>query len=132
IHLHQPLGNPLARPYARTMLRRAARCAARVLTVSDTVGREIASELSCDASKIIVTPNGIDPDLTPADRRREHFLFVGNDKPHKNVSTAVAALGIVRRTLPEATLVIAGGSFERLRNRDGMHVRSFVARPELA
>src|SRR5205085_4205449 len=69
IHLHQPLGNPLARPYARTMLRRAARCAARVLTVSDTVGREIASELSCDASKIIVTPNGIDPDLTPADRR---------------------------------------------------------------
>lgn len=122
IHLHQPMRNPIARAYARTMLRRATRKAKRVLTVSETVRHQIREELGCDA---IVTPNGIDAIFSTGVRAaagRPYFLFVGNDKPHKNVDAAVDAIARV----PDATLVLVGSAFTRFRGRERVDVRGFV------
>jgi len=125
IHLHQPMRNPLAPLYARTMIRRAVRKARVVLAVSETVKRELESELG--ARKVVVTPNGIDQRFSPKTARKTHFLYVGNDKPHKNVDALVGAFARVRN----GTLVLAGGSFERFRSREGVIVRGFVSDEEL-
>jgi O-antigen biosynthesis alpha-1,2-mannosyltransferase len=126
IHLHQPLRNPAARLYARLMLGRAVRRAARVLTVSEAVRRDLIA-FGCAAEKIVVTPNGIDARFTPGDGgERGYFLYVGNDKPHKNVARLVEAFGRVG-----GRLVLAGAPFERFREARGVETRGFVEDEEL-
>ena len=119
IHLRER--NPLKRLYARTMIGRAVRKAKRVLTVSETVKQEI--EETFGVREVIVTPNGCDHLPASGEQRAPsgYFLFVGNDKPHKNVELAVAAaarLGV--------ELVLAGASFARFGGR------GFVSDGELA
>ena len=135
IHLHQPLRNRLAPAYARLMLRRAVRKSARVLTVTAAIKAQIAIELRCPASKITVTPNGVDdifraeqPNRSPA----HYFLFVGNDKPHKNVDRVVEAYTSVRSIAGDASLVLVGSPFRRFSGIEGVITPGFVSAPELA
>jgi len=123
IHLHQPQRNPLAPLYARAMIRRAIRKARVVLTVSEAVKRELEA---LGAPNVVTTPNGIDALFSPATRERTHFLYVGNDKPHKNVDALVDAFA---RT--GGRLVLAGAPFTRFANREGVEVRGFVSNDEL-
>jgi len=135
IHLHVRHRNPLAPLYARTMLKRAVRRSRRILTVSDTVKRELISELGCDPATIAVTPNGIDAIFTPdgpRPRRPPYFFYAGNDKPHKNAGTLVDAFAEVRREQGDVELVLAGAPFDRFANRDGVVRAGFVSRAELA
>lgn len=134
IHLH--LRNPVKRAYAWTMLRRAAR--QTVLTVTHAMKHDIESTLG--AREVIVTPNGVDPRFTPQGRRApgQYFLFVGNDKPHKNVATLVAAYEAVKWSAerptpmlpPRAGLVLAGAPFSQYRTRATL--AGFVDDDELA
>jgi glycosyltransferase involved in cell wall biosynthesis len=125
IHLH--LRNPVKRAYAWTMLRRAAR--QTVVTVTHAMKHEIESTLG--ARDVIVTPNGVDPRFTPQGRRAsgQYFLFVGNDKPHKNVATLVAAHEAVKWS-PRTDLVLAGAPFSQYRTRATL--AGFVDDDELA
>lgn len=126
IHLHQPLRNPVAKAYAQLMLGRAVRRATRVLTVSEAVRRDLIA-FGCEPGKIVVTPNGIDPRFTPGDTRdRGYFLYVGNDKPHKNVARLVEAFARVG-----GRLILAGAPFERFREVRGVETRGFVNDDEL-
>ncbi|HEX9501060.1 MAG TPA: glycosyltransferase family 1 protein [Thermoanaerobaculia bacterium] len=134
IHLRHR--NPMARLYARTMIGRAVRKSARVITVSNAVRDEIAAEFG-HAEKISVTYNGVDhvirrsfPFATLRVRMTEgpYFLFVGNDKPHKNVDRLVAAFA----RMPDAQLILAGGTFDRFRDRDRIVAAGFVSSEELA
>jgi len=127
IHLRHR--NPLARGYARTMIGRAVRKSRRVITVSNAVRDEIAAELG-HAEKIAVTYNGVDSVFNSAGAKAagRYFLFVGNDKPHKNVDRLVAAFARV----PDVQLILAGGTFERFRERDRIVVAGFVSSVELA
>jgi len=123
IHLH--LRNPVKRAYAWTMLRRAAK--QTVVTVTHAMQQEIEATLG--TQDVIVTPNGVDPRFTPEGRRAagRYFLFVGNDKPHKNVSALVAAHEGAK---PGAGLVLAGAEFSRYRTRATL--AGFVDDDELA
>ncbi|HEX9406129.1 MAG TPA: glycosyltransferase, partial [Thermoanaerobaculia bacterium] len=125
IHLHHR--NPIKRAYARSMIGRAVRKSRAVMTVSDAVRSEIAAVFG-HGDKISVTPNGVDPVFTPAGPKAEghYFLFVGNDKPHKNVDRLVEAVP------PAARLVLAGGSFGRFADRSEVVVGGFVTSEELA
>ena len=127
IHLHQPMRNPLAPVYARAMIGRAVRKAARVLTVSQAVKAQLERELG--AKNVVVTPNGVDPVFTPGGLKpaAPRFLFVGNDKAHKNLETVLAAL----ERVPEASLTLVGASFDRYRDRERVEVRGFVPLEEL-
>lgn len=137
IHLHQPQKNPLAPIYARVMLRRAVRNARQVLTVSQTVQEQLERELG--ARDVIVTPNGIDPPPAEdpgADATVSHpgpfFLFVGNDKPHKNVETLLSAFAEIHRERASMRLVLAGGDFARLVAMPGVERPGFVPAGELS
>ncbi|HJW94876.1 MAG TPA: glycosyltransferase family 1 protein [Thermoanaerobaculia bacterium] len=152
IHLHAKHRNPLKPLYARTMLGRAVRKSARVLTVSEAVKRDIVATFGCAEEHVVVTPNGIDPQFTllrhsersrgtwveggaPATRpgpsttlgmTGNFFLFVGNDKPHKNVDALVDAFARVRIARPDLRLVLAGAPFARFAQRDGVECIGFV------
>ena len=122
IHLRHR--NPLARAYARSMIGRAVRRSRAVIAVSHSVRNDIASGFG-HAEKISVTPNGVDAVFTAQGRKAEgrYFLFVGNDKPHKNVDRLVEAAKAI-----DAPLILAGATFERY----GRLARGFVSSEELA
>lgn len=134
IHLHQPMRNPLAPIYARAMIGRAIRTARVILTVTEAVKRQLEEELG--AKDVIVTPNGTNaaqtanlPDRPPP--TGNSFLYVGNDKPHKNVDLLVEAFALVRAKLPHVALILAGATFDRFRSRNGVIARGFVSDDEL-
>ncbi|MBW3564048.1 MAG: glycosyltransferase family 4 protein [Acidobacteria bacterium] len=120
IHLRVPGLSIHARTYARVMLRRAVLSSERVLVPTEAVANEIVRRWP-KARKPIVTGCGIDPLLerTEAGERipglqpRRYFLYVGNDKPHKNVQRLVEAFRPIHRRHPETLLVLVGGDFRR-------------------
>ncbi|HXH90501.1 MAG TPA: glycosyltransferase family 1 protein [Thermoanaerobaculia bacterium] len=128
IHLRHP--NPLARMYARQMLGRAVRRSQRVLTVSESVKREIVATFGCADEHVVVTPNGVGPPFAAEGNAAEgrYFLYVGNDKPHKNVDVLVDAFD----RIDGASLVLTGAPFERFRDRERVVVSGFVSDDELA
>ncbi len=128
IHLRHP--NPLARMYARQMIGRAVRRSRRVLTVSEAVKREIVATFGCPENHVVVTPNGVGAPFVATGRAVEgrYFLYVGNDKPHKNVDVLVDAFAQIE----DASLVLTGAPFERFRARDRVIVTGFVDDDELA
>lgn len=131
IHLHQPQRNPFAPLYARTMIRRAIDNASRVLTVSHAVEQDLI-DFGCDPNKLRVTYNGVDaPTVDPQPPTANQFLAVSNDKPHKNIATLVDAFALVRREITDATLILAGGTFQRFAQHDGVIARGFVSDDEL-
>ncbi|MEA2339809.1 MAG: hypothetical protein QOE82_3816 [Thermoanaerobaculia bacterium] len=128
IHLRHR--NPLAPLYARQMIRRAVRKSRRVLTVSEAVKREIVSTFDCADEHVLVTPNGVDKRFSPDGPSAEghYFLYVGNDKPHKNVDVLVDAIAAIS----DASLVLTGAPFERFRERERVVITGFVDDSELA
>lgn len=134
IHLRKKHANPAAPLYARTMLGRAVRKSARILTVTEAVKRDIVGRFGCDEGKITVTPNGVERRFTPAGtrlvRERPYLLFVGNDKPHKNLERLVEAFSR-SRAAGSVELLLAGGSFARFGGRPGVTAMGFVADEEL-
>jgi len=132
IHLRHP--NPLARLYAGQMIGWAVRRSRRVLTVSEAVKREIVATFGCAEEHVVVTPNGVGAPFTMPGRAAEgrYFLYVGNDKPHKNVDVLVDALAEIDGQIDGASLVLTGAPFERFRTRAGVIVTGFVDDDELA
>jgi alpha-1,3-rhamnosyl/mannosyltransferase len=128
IHLRHR--RPLARMYARRMIGRAVRKSRRVLTVSEAVKREIVATFRCPEAHVVVTPNGVAAPFSETGRRADghYFLYVGNDKPHKNIDVLIDAFTDVAG----ASLVLAGGAFDRFRDRAGIIVPGFVDDAELA
>lgn len=124
IHVLYPqfLPNRLALLYARVMIRRALRRADRIITVSYNSKRDLVDYFGIPPSRVEVIYNGVaarfHPDLAPAERDRvaqryalprPYLLFLGGEKPHKNVRNVLRAFAEARRerALPHA-LVLAG------------------------
>jgi glycosyltransferase involved in cell wall biosynthesis len=128
IHLRNP--NPIARLYARQMIGRAVRKSRRVLTVSEAVKREIVSTFGCANDHVLVTPNGVGAPFSESGRAAEghYFLYVGNDKRHKNVDVLVDAFA----RISGVSLVLTGAAFERFKSRERVIVTGFVDDAELA
>ena len=141
IHLKRPEHRTLAKKlYATTMLRRAMRAARVVLTVSESVRDDLATFAPQHAGKVRAIPNGVEgrflapvPGAEVARVRREagleapYVLFLGNDKPHKNLDGLFAAFAAVARSGLTHRLVLAGGSPERREARRHAAVEAGVA-----
>jgi glycosyltransferase involved in cell wall biosynthesis len=141
MHLNRPEhATPLKRVYARTMLRRVVRLASRIVAVSEATRRELVDFDPRADGKTTVVPNGVDdrfrPDIPAAERervRRVHrvegpfVLFLGNDKPHKNLEGLLDSFAALTKSSEEVRLVLAGGSPERAASR-----RERIAERELS
>ena len=96
----------------------ACRRAARVLAVSETCRREILTHIPVPEEKVVVTLEGtpsrllgIDPDrdaLAAIVGDRPYVLLVGGASPRKNLPTAIRAIRLARRTLPDLRLLVTG------------------------
>lgn len=95
--------------YAKPMLNLVARKADHIITVSEFSKRQILETLHVPESKITVIPCGVRPEFRPNGPGPEctealkilgiqgrFLLYVGNLKPHKNVSTLLRAFAQLR------------------------------------
>ena len=127
-----PPRNPIGNLYVQTMTRRAIRKSVTVLTVTEAAKRDLVSVLRCDSGKIVVAPNGVTPLASVAPASGRYFLFVGNDKPHKNVDRLVESFKRLRQRDASVDLVLAGGAFARFATVDGVRTEGFVSDDRLA
>ncbi|MGK2858046.1 MAG: glycosyltransferase family 4 protein [Thermoanaerobaculia bacterium] len=127
IHILFPESTPnlFAPYYANWMIGRSVTRARRVLTVSDTVRRSIVERWPGTADRIVITPNGVDARfferVDPGRaaeilracglERGRYFLYVGNDKQHKNIETLLAAFLEEGDALAPFQLAFAGRDF---------------------
>jgi alpha-1,3-rhamnosyl/mannosyltransferase len=91
-----------------------------VVVVSQSTRQDLADHFRVDASRVSVIPEAPDPVFYPRPehvvagvRQRyelpEHFvLYLGSNKPHKNLTRLVEAWARVVAEDPEAVLVVAG------------------------
>ena len=124
IHLLYPqfLPNRAALFYARYMIRRALTRADRIITVSHNTRSDLVNYFRVPSSRIEVIYNGVSrrfrPDVAAEEKARvasllgirtPYMLFLGGEKPHKNVQNVIRAFAKARReaSLSHA-LVLAG------------------------
>jgi glycosyltransferase involved in cell wall biosynthesis len=129
IHLRFPqyLPNRLAHVYARGSMWSATRQADRILTVSEASKHDILKFFNVAPEKVSVIYNAIDerflqpPDEAQMDRVRQRYqldhpfvLYVGNIKPHKNVTRLIEAFGQARTDgLEDVKLLVIGDDLSR-------------------
>ena len=124
IHVLYPqfLPNRAALLYARVMIGRALRRADRIITVSFNSKRDLVDYFGISPARIDVVYNGVAKrfreDVTSEEKERvatkyglprPYLLFLGGEKPHKNVRNVLRAFTQASResALPHA-LVLAG------------------------
>ena len=135
IHLRLPgVGNAHKRAYARWMIGRATR-ADGVIAVSNAAGADIVRHFPASSSKLRVIPNGVDDSFFASDSVSPHagryFLYVGNDKPHKNLDGLIAAFKRFRDDQGSAELYLVGATSERFAALPGVKQLGRVSNDEL-
>jgi glycosyltransferase involved in cell wall biosynthesis len=136
MHLTRPEhAAPAKRAYARWMVGRALRLSARVIAVSEETKKEILAFGPEQSGKVVVIPNGVREEFFESEETRSRsstdaplrkaaphpqllpfkesssssfLLFLGNDKPHKNLDGLLRAWPLVRASHPELSLLLAG------------------------
>ena len=136
------LMSPRDRFFFRTMVPRSARRAARIVAVSEVTRRDLIEHYGVDARKIVVIPNGVDPEFSPEGPARDgapYLLFVGSLQARKDPVTAIEALACGD---PEVRLVLVGpdkgggrearAAADRLGVADRLEFAGHVGKTELA
>ena len=128
MHLTRPEhATPAKRAYVRWMIGRALRLSARVIAGSEATKKEILAFGPSRGLEVEVIPYGVEKKFflegeeTNADARRAraarspvlpfeapYLLFLGNDKPHKNLDGLLRAWPRVHAAHPALSLVLAG------------------------
>jgi glycosyltransferase involved in cell wall biosynthesis len=102
--------DPRFRAFARRAHRRAARAARAVICPSHTTATDVAALWGIPRERIFVAPHG--PGQAPPDQHAagEHFLYVGDAEPRKNLDTLRAAHETYLADGGTVPLVVAGGT----------------------
>ncbi|WP_249979296.1 glycosyltransferase family 4 protein [Vreelandella olivaria] len=103
----------LKRAYYQKLILPAVKKAACVFTVSTYSKNRIVEWAGVDPDKIVVVGNGVDPIFTENQRMHSlgepYFLYVGNQKPHKNIEFMIRAFA--KSTVRDNFLLILSGRF---------------------
>ncbi len=107
--------------YARPMLNLAARKAAHIVTISEYSKAQIVERLGVPPSKVTTIYCGVNSQFRCVERgeastavsetlglQAPYLLYVGNLKPHKNVSTLLQAFALLRkrRDIPQRLVIL--------------------------
>ena len=101
---------PGFRRWASVTHRRAARGADAVVCVSETTRRDAMARWGVDGARIVVAAHGPGQEVDVPRGRAEHFLYVGDDEPRKNLGLLLEAHARYRRQAGSRALdlVLAG------------------------
>jgi glycosyltransferase involved in cell wall biosynthesis len=106
--------DPLWRRYALRAHRAAVAHAGAIVTVSETTKRDAIAWLRAPAERALVAPHGPGQELRArTERSAEHFLYVGDDEPRKNLDGLLAAHAKYRAAGGNLPLVLAGAAATR-------------------
>jgi glycosyltransferase involved in cell wall biosynthesis len=88
--------------------------AGAVVAVSETTARDAIAWLRVAPERVVVAPHGPGQELQPpTERTSEHFLYVGDDEPRKNVDGLLAAHARYRELGGAMPLMLAGSAAAR-------------------
>lgn len=133
IHLIDPSFGFFARAYAKIMIRSAISKSDMIITVSSQTKDDLLSIFNAPVSKINVILNGGGSDFGPVtgDKlnrsldemglERGYCLFVGSDRPHKNLKAAEGVLAAMRA---DTRFVVVG----RIKQSEKKRYEKFGAR----
>lgn len=124
--LHVDTGKATTLPYWMYKIRRIGyqiilsiglKRSSRVIAVSNTVKNDVIRRFHCDAEKIHVTYEGIDPIFTQSKSDnvpvfqipKKYFLYVGNVYPHKNIGVLLDAFAKYKKQDPTGTKLVFVG-----------------------
>jgi glycosyltransferase involved in cell wall biosynthesis len=106
--------DPVWRRIALRTHQKAVARAGAVVAVSETTRRDAIAWLQARAEGVVVAPHGPGQELeAPAERAAEHFLYVGDDEPRKNVDALLAAHAKYAEAGGTRPLVLAGAAATR-------------------
>ena len=129
MHLTRPEHATSAkRAYARWMIGRALRLSARVIAGSEETKKEILAFGPAQSGKVVVISYGVRKEFFEGEEKKDgsrravaapspsspfkesfpYVLFLGNDKPHKNLDGLLRAWPHVHAAHPALSLVLAG------------------------
>lgn len=127
-HLVLPefLPNKLAKFYAKFMIKRAINKSDKVITVSENTKKDILKMFKVKPDKIRVIYNGIGKEFISKNKKdinylynkysilknKKLLLYVGNMKPHKNLSRLLEAFSKLEKK-SDYQLVLVGKAFEK-------------------
>ncbi len=102
--------SPGFRRWASRAHRRAALRAGAVVCVSETTSRDARARWGLDRAQIVVAHHGPGQELDVRRVAPQHFLYVGDDEPRKNLGLLLDAHGAYRRAAGAGalSLVLAG------------------------
>jgi glycosyltransferase involved in cell wall biosynthesis len=129
--VQEAAGWGVRRPGWQGLLERTAetpllRSADLVACGSDEIAEQVRG-LGVSTDRLLVTPNGVDPEMFSPDRDgdevrrlfglRERYVigWVGSFRPFHGLEMALEAMREVESTIPEATLLLVGDGLERER-----------------
>lgn len=108
--------------YYKLAVKPFAKKCEKIFTVSNFAKKEIVEWLNCDFNKVVVTYNGVESKFNKKDNLEKlkfiqkkynlpekYILYVGNQKPHKNLETLLKAMKDV-----DEILVINGQANEQI------------------
>ncbi len=107
---------PAFRRYAHQAHRAAARAAAAVICVSETTARDVQELWDVPERRIVVARHGPGQELPAPTRERgwdQHFLYVGDDEPRKNLSALLAAHRLYRQDRAQPVPLVVAGTVGR-------------------
>ena len=111
-------------------LRRAFRGARAIITVSQSTKTDILNFMPGVERKLTVIPEAVLPVYYENQTfpRRDYFLFIGNDKPHKNIPLLLSAWSRFQAENPSARLLmLTPGKY----SGPGVEVRSNVPEQDM-
>lgn len=122
IHLKFPqYFNAVQRAYARFMIRHAVNDSGAVIAVSQRTKEDIVERLRISDERIHVIYNGVHrkfrkvDDSRALEQRKQRFrlerpfvLYVGGQKPHKNIGVLLKAFQEAQESFPDLELVFVG------------------------
>lgn len=120
--------SPGFRRWASRSHRRAARGADAVVCVSQTTRRDARARWGLDDARIVVAPHGPGQPLHVRRAALEHFLYIGDDEPRKNLALLLEAYACYRASAaPRPLALVLAGSASS--DREGVRC---VREPDIA
>jgi glycosyltransferase involved in cell wall biosynthesis len=106
--------DPRYRAYARRVHRTAARSAAAVVCISETTAADVRGLWGVPAERIVVAPLGPGQELPPSEPvvAPQHFLYVGDAEPRKNLGVLLDAYAAYRERAERPLELVLAGSAE--------------------
>jgi alpha-1,3-rhamnosyl/mannosyltransferase len=107
---------PWFRRYAHWAYRAAAQAAAAVVCVSEATARDVQELWGVPEQRIVVAHHGPGQELPVPQRERgrdQHFLYVGDDEPRKNVDALLIAHRRYRETAGHPLPLVLAGNVDR-------------------